>query len=88
MKEEIFDNILTNSKSHIIEYIIQIVIILAIVSGFGIYIGNLLFGTNSIEVLTNVQTQQSYLKQKLISLQKNNAKLQKEYFELKNLEPE
>jgi uncharacterized membrane protein len=88
MNNDIFDISTQSKRSVIIRYVIQIVIVLSIIISFGIYIGNILFGNNSIEVLTNIQTQQSYLKEKISYLQKDNANLQKEYFELKNLEPE
>ena len=52
-----------------------------------IYIGNLLFGTNSIEVLYNLNVQEKTLKRKIEFYKKENARLQKEYFELKELEP-
>jgi cell division protein FtsB len=87
MKEDILDSF-TNSKRHILEYIVQVVILLFFVTLLGIYIGNLFFGKNSNEVLTNIQVQQNYLEKKIKSLQQDNANLQKEYFELKNLEPE
>ncbi|MGP1579808.1 MAG: hypothetical protein ACTTH5_02125 [Wolinella sp.] len=53
----------------------------------GIYIGNLLFGANSLEVLLHLRNHEYSLKQRVEQLQKENAHLQKEYFELKGLEP-
>lgn len=53
----------------------------------GIYIGNLLFGANSLEVLLHLKSHEQSLKQRVEQLQRENARLQKEYFELKGLEP-
>ncbi|SFV59763.1 hypothetical protein MNB_SM-7-531 [hydrothermal vent metagenome] len=55
------------------------------VIGLGIYIGVILYGKNSINVLLNLQTYESYLKKEIHTLKKENAKLQKEYFELKEI---
>lgn len=52
------------------------------------HVANLLFGVNSYEVLNSLINKESYLSKEIIRLQKDNARLQKEYFELKNLEPE
>lgn len=41
-----------------------------------------------IDVLTSIQHQQEYLSSEIQRLQEENANFQKEYFELKNLEPE
>jgi len=49
---------------------------------------NLLFGDNSIEVYNSLKHRKKYLEDEISRLQKTNAYLQKEYFELKNLEPE
>ena len=53
-----------------------------------VYIGYLLFGTNSLEVLLQLNAQEKALKRSIEYLKKENAHLQKEYFELKQLEPE
>ncbi len=52
------------------------------------HVANLLFGVNSYEVLNSLINKEEYLRKEIIRLQKDNARLQKEYFELKNLEPE
>ena len=52
------------------------------------HVANVLFGDNSIEVYNSLTNKKSYLQKEIIRLQKDNAHLQKEYFELKNLEPE
>jgi cell division protein FtsB len=53
-----------------------------------IYIANLLFGKNSLEVYNALKIKRLQLQRSIKDLQFENAKLQKEYFELKNLEPE
>jgi uncharacterized protein YlxW (UPF0749 family) len=52
------------------------------------HVANVLFGDNSIEVYNSLKNKKNYLEKEIIRLQKDNAHLQKEYFELKNLEPE
>lgn len=61
-------------------------VILAILI-FSVYVGNLLFGANSLEVLLHLKKHERELAHKVERLQQDNAKLQKEYFELKGLEP-
>jgi len=53
------------------------------------YISYLLFyGDNSYEVYKDLKNRKVRLKKDIKSLQIQNANLQKQYFELKNLEPE
>jgi len=52
-----------------------------------LYIGNLLFGNASLEVLLQLEKYETHLKAEIVRLKQENAKLQKEYFELKELEP-
>ena len=49
---------------------------------------NVLFGDNSLQVYNSLKYKKEYLESEILRLQKENAYLQKEYFELKNLEPE
>lgn len=61
---------------------------LLLVSGVilaGIYIGVILYGKNSINVLLRLQTYEGSLKEEIGNLKNENAKLQKEYFELKEI---
>lgn len=48
----------------------------------GIYIGVLLFGDNSLEVLLQIDAYEEHLKDEVVRLKQENAMLQKEYFEL------
>lgn len=67
---------------------LQLLFFCILVTVFGIYIGNLLFGTNSLEVLLQLESKKEELSSHVQELQQQNATLQKEYFELKVLEPQ
>jgi hypothetical protein len=56
------------------------------VLALGVYIGILLFGDNSLEILLGIEEYQDYLNTEVDKLKQTNAQLQKEYFELKELE--
>ncbi len=60
-------------------------ILLFIILILGIYIGTLLYGTNSLEVLLGIADYENYLQDEIIRLKDENAALQKEYFELKEI---
>ena len=62
------------------------VIALVSVIAIGMYISVLLFGDNSLEVLMRLDEYKSYLSDEIDSVKKENASLQKEFFELKELE--
>jgi len=59
--------------------------LLLIVFALGIYIGVLLYGTNSLEVLFGLQDYENYLQSEVYRLKSENAELQREYFELKEI---
>jgi hypothetical protein len=54
---------------------------------FGIYIGILIYGENSLSVLNHLKERKKALIEEEKALKAENQKLQKEYFELKQLEP-
>ena len=54
---------------------------------FGIYIGVLIYGENSLTVLNHLKEKKQVLIQEEKALKTENQRLQKEYFELKQLEP-
>ena len=59
--------------------------LLLIVAGiflFGFYVGVLLFGENSLEVLNGLYREKAQLTSEKMRLQRENQKLQKQYFEL------
>jgi cell division protein FtsB len=66
----------------------NILIILFVVVYLGFYIGQLLFGTHSLEVMLNLQGNKEQLLEEVDRLKEENAKLQKRYFELKEMEPD
>ncbi len=67
---------------------IKVILITAIgILFFGIYVGILIYGENSLTVLNHLQEKKAMLKQEERNLKTGNQKLQKELFELKQLEP-
>jgi len=56
-----------------------------IVLAFGVYVGTILYGTNSIEILFGLQEYETYLQDEVLRLKNENAELQREYFELKEI---
>lgn len=70
------------------KFYLKIFSLLVIVVGFGIYVGDMLFGKSSLDVLLNLQSDRSILEKSVDNLKHENAILQKEYFELKGLDPD
>jgi len=60
-------------------------IMVFMVVGFGVYIGILLYGSNSVEVLMGLQEYEVFLQDETLRLKNKNAELQREYFELKEI---
>lgn len=58
---------------------------LFIVLFLGVYIGSLLYGTNSLQVFMKLDDYHDYLKDEIYTLKKKNAQKQREYFELKEI---
>jgi len=54
---------------------------------FGMYVGVLMYGENSLTVLTQLKEKKQSLVQEEKALKVANQRLQKVYFELKQLEP-
>ena len=77
-----------NIKSKI-KFIILVIFTTFITFLLARYVSELLFkGKNSLQVYDALKQQKEQLQYNIVRLQKENARLQKEYFELKNLEPE
>ncbi len=76
----------SSKKSETVFYV-KIFFLALVVVFFGIYVGNILFGNSSLEVLLDLQGSRDSLKQNVKIIKEKNALLQKEYFELKQLEP-
>lgn len=83
-----FEDIAPDKNGNNIRFYLKIFTLVVLVSGFGIYVGDLLFGKSSLDVLLNLQSDQEHLSQKVLELKRENALLQKEYFELKDLDPD
>ncbi|MBN1839398.1 MAG: septum formation initiator [Campylobacterales bacterium] len=69
-------------------FYLKLISLIVAVVGFGLYIGDVLFGKSSLDVLLNLQADKDTLSQKIQSLKEENAVLQKEYFELRQLDPD
>lgn len=67
-------------------FIQNILIVLSVIVA-AIFIGETLFGKNSLEVYLSLQKDKKHLEEKIHKIQYENAALQKEYFELKSLLP-
>jgi cell division protein FtsL len=87
-KQELYDEI-DSSQSITEEYLglslKKFLFLLFIVLVLGVYIGILFYGTNSLEVLFGLQDYENFLESEIVRLRSENAALQKEYFELKEL---
>jgi hypothetical protein len=57
-----------------------------LIVAFVIYLGILIFGNNSLLVLLNLEEYQSFLTDDIENLKNENSNLQKQYFELKELD--
>ena len=79
---------MSNKKSNIFGFMLVVIFSLLVTVYFAYHWVNLLFGDNSIQVYNTLKYKKEYLEDEISRLQKENAYLQKEYFELKNLEPE
>lgn len=86
---EILDNYSTKESAvvYFCKKLFKYIVIVIVVIGLGVYVGNMFFGKRSLETLIFVQNKQEYLKKELERLKQENAVLQKEYFELIGLEP-
>jgi len=86
--EELFEKI-DSSESVTQKYLglssTKFFLLFFIVVSLGVYLGILLYGTNSIEILFGLQEYDSYLQDEVSGLKIKNAELQREYFELKEI---
>jgi hypothetical protein len=60
-------------------------LLVLLIVALGIYLGVLLYGTNSLEVLFGLDDYENYLKDEVVRLKNENAELQREYFELREI---
>ena len=66
----------------------KFVLFIVLVVFLGVYLGILLYGTSSLEVLFGLQEYENYLSSEIARLKAENAQLQREYFELKAISAE
>jgi len=86
-KNRLFDGIKKRSFAVFgISYKKLTVLLLGIV-GLGVYLGILLFGENSLVRYIHLKEQVQQMRELKQQLRQNNAQLQKEYFELKEIQP-
>jgi len=86
--EELFEEIDTNesiTQKYLGLSLRKFFFLFFIVVSLGIYLGILLYGTNSLEILYGLQEYESYLQDEVVRLKNENAELQREYFELKEI---
>ncbi len=86
--EELFEDIDTTqgiTQKYLGLSIGKFLLFFIIVIGFGIYLGVIFYGTNSLEVLLGLQDYETYLQTEVTRLKSENAELQREYFELKEI---
>lgn len=76
------------TNNDIKKFLLIAIFSIAITLFLSYHVANLLFGVNSYEVYSSLKKERTFLRNEITRLQKSNAHLQKEYFELKNLEPE
>lgn len=63
----------------------KIIVIALLVILIGVYLGILFFGKNSLDALWQIQEYESSLSSEVKQLKEDNALMQKEYFELKEI---
>ena len=67
-------------------FVQNLLIVLSVIAA-AIFIGETLFGKNSLEVYLALQNDKKHFEEKITKIQYENAALQKEYFELNSLLP-
>ncbi|MBE3021998.1 septum formation initiator [Campylobacter sp. 7477a] len=77
-----------SKRSYFFKSFFRHTVVIVCVIVFAIYIGNMMFGKRSLDVMLSLQSKKERLAEDVEILKKRNAKLQKEYFELKELEPD
>ncbi len=87
-EEELYEDI-DDSQSITQRYLglslLKFLSLLIIVLALGVYLGIILYGNNSVEVLFGLQDYETYLQDEVYRLKNENAELQREYFELKEI---
>lgn len=87
-QEELYKEIDTTesfTQKHLGLSLRKFMILFVIVISLGVYLGVLLYGTSSLDVLFGLQEYENYLSEEVARLKSENAQLQREYFELKEI---
>lgn len=87
-KDELFEEIDTSqsvTQKYLGLSLTKFFVLFFIIVLLGVYVGVLLYGTNSLEVLFGLQDYENYLQDEIVKLKVENASLQREYFELKEI---
>ena len=75
-------------RGDILDLSIRVIAMTAIVIMlFGVYLGILIYGENSLTVLNHLRQEKENLLTEATQLKSKNQRLQKEFFELKQLQP-
>ena len=77
-KEELLEG--SEKKSFIFSSLYKVLILFGVI-WFALYVGDILFGTRSIEALLKVQKEEKILEIEIAKQKRENARLQKELFE-------
>jgi hypothetical protein len=87
-QEELYEEI-DNTQSITQRYLglslTKFFLLVGVVLALGVYLGVLFYGTNSLEVLFGLDDYEEYLHTEIHRLKDENAELQREYFELKEI---
>lgn len=87
-QEELYEDIEKNqsiTQKYLGLSLLKFLFLAFAVLAIGVYIGILLYGNNSLEVLFGLNDYEEYLKSEIERLKSQNAELQREYFELKEI---
>jgi len=87
-KDELFEDIDTSqsiTQKYLGLSLTKFMLLFLIIVLLGMYVGILLYGTNSLEVLFGLQDYEHYLQDEIVKLKTQNASLQREYFELREI---
>jgi len=87
-KEELYEEIDTSesiTQKYLGLSLSKFFFLFFLVVALGVYLGVLLYGTSSLEILFGLQDYESYLQSEISTLKIENAELQREYFELKEI---
>jgi hypothetical protein len=87
-QEELYEEIdttLSVTQKYLGLSLTKFLLLFFLVVGLGVYLGVLLYGTSSLEILIGLQDYEIYLHTEVLRLKLENAELQHEFFELKEI---